>query len=68
MLMPEQAEQKILLGIAGRDDNDRYELCAVTGVRSSRPVGALYDQGFANWRWSVAAKMTRRGFRPGSTM
>jgi hypothetical protein len=56
VLTPERADKKILLGIAGRDDDDRYRLCAVTGVKSTRPAGAVYDQGFEtdDHRWNIA--------------
>lgn len=62
MLMPEWADRKILLGIAGRDDDDRYGLCAVTGVERSRPVGAVYDQEFEtdDHRWNTAAGIKGR--------
>ena len=46
MLLPERAERPILLGIAGRDPNDRYGLCSVQGISSARATGVVYEEGF----------------------
>ena len=56
MLRPESPQRRIRLGIAGRDEDDRYLLCRVPGVATSRPTGVVYEQGFEapdhQWRAS----------------
>ena len=62
MLMPEKEDKRILLGIGGRDDNDRYELCAVSGVKSSRRASVVYDQRFEtdDHHWNIASGIQGR--------
>lgn len=56
MQLPEQAAQNILLGLAGRDEADRYALCRLAGVTVQRPTGIVYQQSFEssghNWNSS----------------
>jgi hypothetical protein len=53
MLLPETG-QHIRLGIAGRDDQDRYVLCPITGVQAESVGGVVYEEGFeggqTSWR------------------
>jgi len=62
MLLPERPGRRILLGIAGRDENDRYGLYTISGVESSRPTGAVYQQDFEtdDHRWNVATGVEGR--------
>ncbi len=46
MRMPEKADQHILLGLAGRDEEDRYELCKLTAVPAQHATGIVYSQSF----------------------
>ncbi len=46
MRMPEKGDQHILLGLAGRDEEDRYELCKLTAVPSQHATGTVYSQSF----------------------
>jgi hypothetical protein len=63
MLLPEEKAgrhllpRRIRLGIAGRDEDDRYRLCTVTGTAASRPTGPVYAQGFETGEhgWSEAS-------------
>ncbi len=56
MFLPERPERNILLGIAGRDEADRYSLCTIAGVASSRTTGTVYRQDFEseNHRWHIS--------------
>jgi len=56
VLLPEQPARKILLGIEGRDDEDRYKLCTLAAVATDRPTGVVYAQGFEadDHGWSFA--------------
>jgi hypothetical protein len=56
MLLPERPERRILLGIEGRDQDDRYEFCRLPGVHAERPTGVAYGQGFeeTDHGWGVA--------------
>ena len=42
------------MGLAGRDDADRYPLCRLAGVTTQRPTGIVYQQPFESARhgWS----------------
>ena len=62
MLLPERSGRHILLGLAGRDEGDRYRLCKVPGIATSRPTGAVYRQGFEaeDYRWSISAGIEGR--------
>jgi len=57
MLLPERPGRNILLGIAGRDAEDRYRIGSVSGAATSRPTGVVYAQGFEadDYDWSVAS-------------
>jgi hypothetical protein len=57
MLRRHRRERRIRLGLAGRDEADRYHLCTVQGVATSRPTGVVYEQSFESegHRWSVAS-------------
>ena len=59
MRLPERAERNILLGLAGRDEADRYDLCRITGVTAQRPTGIVYQQQFesASHRWSCSRSL-----------
>jgi hypothetical protein len=46
MCLPEKAGQNILLGLAGRDETDRYPLCQLAGVAVQRQTGIIYQQRF----------------------
>jgi len=46
MHLPEKAGRHILLGLAGRDEADRYPLCRLTGVTAQRSTGVIYSQSF----------------------
>ncbi|MFC1794006.1 DUF4832 domain-containing protein [Planctomycetota bacterium] len=46
MHLPEKAGQNILLGLAGRDDADRYHLCRLASITAQRPTGVIYRQQF----------------------
>lgn len=46
MHRPGKTESHILLGLAGRDDADRYPLCRLSGVTTQRPIGIIYQQQF----------------------
>ena len=46
MLLPENRKRKILLGIEGRDADDRYELCRIEAVAGEGPAGVVYEQRF----------------------
>jgi hypothetical protein len=54
MYLPEKTERNILLGLAGRDEADRYILCRLAGVAAQRPTGVVYQQQFesAGHGWS----------------
>lgn len=60
MLLPEdlpgRRRRNILLGIAGRDQEDGYILCQVTAVATGRKTGVVYRQPFesAGHGWLVA--------------
>jgi len=56
MQLPERAERNILLGLADRDQADRYDLCQITGVAGQRPTGIVYQQPFesADHRWNAS--------------
>ncbi|MHC4330096.1 MAG: DUF4832 domain-containing protein [Planctomycetota bacterium] len=56
MNLPEKAGQSILLGLAGRDEVDRYHLCRLAGVTSQRSTSVLYQQQFesAQFGWNCA--------------
>ncbi|MHC4629247.1 MAG: DUF4832 domain-containing protein, partial [Planctomycetota bacterium] len=56
MNLPEKAGRSILLGLAGRDEADRYHLCQLAGVSSKRPTGVIYRQQFesAQFGWNCA--------------
>ena len=57
MLLPEHPRSHILLGIADRDEVDRYRLRVIKSVATSRPKGAVYQQGFESidHDWSVSS-------------
>jgi len=59
MLAPEQPEVNILLGIAGRDADDRYSLCQVDAVKvDRRQAGVVYETGFEDGKvWSAVRGM-----------
>ena len=46
MFLPENPGRRILLGIEGRDGDDRYELCLVQAVAGARQNGIVYEQHF----------------------
>jgi hypothetical protein len=50
----------ILLGIAGRDADDRYALCEVPAVQATPIAGAVYEEGFEAGAkpWSAVKGMT----------
>jgi len=56
MDLPERTGQNILLGLAGRDEADRYPLCHISGVATQRPTGVVYRQKFesAGHGWKCA--------------
>ncbi|MBC7288923.1 MAG: DUF4832 domain-containing protein, partial [Armatimonadetes bacterium] len=66
MLLPETG-QHILLGIAGRDDEDRYLLCPVTGVRTEALGGVVYEEDFEGGQtaWVAAEGMSVAVAPPG---
>lgn len=60
MLLPEKPGRKILLGIEGRDGDDRYELCRVRAVAGPRQNGIVYEQHFEDdgHDWRIAGGIT----------
>lgn len=61
MSAPERPKRKILLGIAGRDSEDRYELCKVNAVKVERQQHTVYEESFENgeaWFASNGMKTT----------
>jgi hypothetical protein len=56
MRLPEKAGRNILLGVAGRDEADRYPLCRMAGVAAGRSTGVIYQQQFesAGHGWNCA--------------
>lgn len=46
MRMPEKADQHILLGLAERDEKDRYPLCQLAGVTAQYQTGIVYQESF----------------------
>jgi hypothetical protein len=59
MSAPERPERRILLGIAGRDSEDSYELCHVDAVKVERQEqGIVYEEGFEyGGLWSASSGM-----------
>ena len=59
MFAPEQPERRILLGIAGRDSEDSYELCHVDAVKAERRERyTVYEEGFeSGGLWSASSGM-----------
>lgn len=59
MALPEKPGRKILLGIEGRDGDDRYELCRMKAVAGPRPAGIVYEQRFEDegHAWQMAGGM-----------
>ncbi len=47
VLLPENG-QRILLGIGGRDDQDRYDLVDLALVEGHGAAGVVYEEGFEN--------------------
>ena len=45
MILPETGKH-ILLGIVGRDAQDRYDLCKLMGVRGTAPAGPIHEESF----------------------
>jgi hypothetical protein len=56
MNLPEKGGRNILLGMAGKDEVDRYHLCRLAGVRTQRPTGIIYQQHFesAGYGWDCS--------------
>ena len=54
MNLPEKDGQNILLGLAGRDEADRYHLCRLDGVTGQWPTRIIYQQQFesAGYSWN----------------
>ncbi len=73
MHLPEKAGQRILLGLAGRDDADRYPLCQLAGVATQRVTGIVYQQQFesAAHGWSsspgIQSELDTTVFRSGTS-
>jgi len=59
MIIPE-TDRHILLAIAGRDDQDRYDLCEIAGVPGEGHAGIIYEEGFEGdaQPWGTSAGMT----------
>jgi hypothetical protein len=59
MLAPEKPERKILLGIVGKDNQNRYDLCQVNAVKTERRQAVVYEEGFESGNlWSISSGMT----------
>jgi hypothetical protein len=58
MLLPE-TDERILLGIAGRNEQDGYDLCAIRSVPGEGGVGAVFEEGFEgdSLPWSASGEM-----------
>ena len=59
MLAPEKLEHNILLGIIGKDSQNRYDLCIVNAVRVERQQAVVYEEGFESgnlWEASPGIK------------
>ncbi|MBN2313908.1 MAG: DUF4832 domain-containing protein [Sedimentisphaerales bacterium] len=63
MQLPEKAGHNILLGLAGRDEADRYSLCRLAGVTVQRPTGIIHEQSFESpkhdWNSSRGIQLER---------
>lgn len=63
MQLPEKTGHNILLGLAGRDETDRYSLYRLTGVTVQRPTGIIYQQSFESpkhgWNSSRGIQLER---------
>jgi hypothetical protein len=58
MLAPENPERKILLGIVGKDIQNRYDLCQVNAVKTERRQAVVYEEGFESGNlWSASSGM-----------
>jgi hypothetical protein len=59
MVLPETGE-RIMLGMAGRDREKRYELCGILGVRRQGGRGPVYEESFeqGTGRWSAVQGMS----------
>ncbi len=60
LILPETG-QHILLGVAGKDTKQRYEMCTLKGIATSDESGAVYDEGFeaaVAQPWSTFAGLT----------
>jgi len=58
MLAPEKPERKILLGIVGKDTQNRYDLCQVNAVKTERRQAVVYEEGFESGNlWSASSGM-----------
>ena len=62
VLLPEKPGGRILLGIEGRDERDRYVLCAIEGVRAKAVRRMAYEEGFepGSEPWRAAGGMSTR--------
>jgi hypothetical protein len=58
MMSPEKPESNILLGIAGRDPQDRYDLCKVNAVEAEGRQIVAYLEGFESGNlWNASPGM-----------
>ena len=58
MLAPEKPERKILLGIVGKDTQNRYDLCQVNAVKTERRQAVVYEEGFESGNlWNASSGM-----------
>jgi len=61
MLAPEKPERKILLGIADKDSQNRYDLCKVRAVKVERRQAVVYENDFESdkvWGASSGIKVS----------
>jgi len=59
MVLPETGS-RVMLGIAGRDGEKRYDLCDIAGARRQGMQGRVYEEGFeqGTGKWSAVKGMS----------
>jgi hypothetical protein len=62
MVEPESPSLRVQLGIAGQDEEGRYDLCSLSAVKRPANPAVVYDEGFEQGTagWSVTPGMTAR--------
>ena len=62
MVEPENPSLRVQLGIAGRDAEGRYDLCALSAEKRAASAAVVYDEGFEQGTagWTATEGMTAR--------